>query len=144
MEVLTELTEVPSIVARAYRTHKSSGYGYECPTELIEVPGTGMKVFRNFQKFQLFWHGRTEPTKVPGRHKNALPVPRVLWYSRTDFTEVPGTGMNVVQISQTQRSCTDNTRAKYTPPGEEFDLKWRISSNLHGMFSLGQRPRGNP
>ena len=55
---VTELTEVPGIVARAYRTHKryknyipvprvfvalayrtsrSSGYGFECPTELTEV-----------------------------------------------------------------------------------------------------------
>ena len=55
---VTELTEVPGIVARAYRTHirykndipvprvlvalayrtsRSSGYGYECPTELTEV-----------------------------------------------------------------------------------------------------------
>ena len=66
-----ELTEVPGIVAQAYRltevpggykkcctrtpvlwhgayrTHRSSGYGYECPTELTEVLGTGMKVFRN-------------------------------------------------------------------------------------------------
>ena len=38
---LTELTEVPGIVARAYRTNRSSRYGYECPTELTEVPGTG-------------------------------------------------------------------------------------------------------
>ena len=55
---LTELTEVPGIVARAYKTHisykndtpvprvfvplayrtsRSSGYGYECPRELTEV-----------------------------------------------------------------------------------------------------------
>ena len=62
---VTELTEVPGIVARAYRTHirykndipvprvfvalayrtsRSSGHGYECHTELPEVPGTGMNV----------------------------------------------------------------------------------------------------
>ena len=51
----TELTEVPGIVARAYRTHRSFGriqkmlYPYPgyCGmerTELTEVPGTGMKV----------------------------------------------------------------------------------------------------
>ena len=63
--------------------------------------------------------------------------------------------MNVVQNSQksfvriwmlyrTHRSSGyGEYRGKYTPSGEEFDLKWRISSNLHGMFSLGQRPRGN-
>ena len=43
---------------------------------------------------------------------------------------------------RTHRSSdTGNTRVKYTLSGEEFDLKWRISSNLHGKFSLGQRPR---
>ena len=69
---VTELTEVPGIVARAYiihiryendvpvprvfvalayRTSRSSGYGYECRTELPEVPGTGMNVLQNSQKF---------------------------------------------------------------------------------------------
>ena len=69
---VTKLTEVPGIVARAYRTHKryendipvprvfvalayktsrSSGYGYECHTELPEVAGTGMNVLQNSQKF---------------------------------------------------------------------------------------------
>ena len=69
---VTELTEVPGIVARAYRTHKryendtisaprvfvalayrtsrSSGYGYECHTEPSEVPGTGMNFLQNSQK----------------------------------------------------------------------------------------------
>ena len=36
---------VPRVfVALAYRTYRSSGYGYECPTiEHTEVPGTGKK-----------------------------------------------------------------------------------------------------
>ena len=59
-----------------------------------------MKVLQNFQKFRVLWHGRTEFTEVPGRYKNAVPVPRVLWHGRTDLTEAPGTGMNVVQNSQ--------------------------------------------
>ena len=69
----------------AYRTHRSSRYGYECPTELIEVPGTGMKVLQNFQKFRALWHEGTELTEVPGRCKNFLPVPRVFWHGRTDL-----------------------------------------------------------
>ena len=69
---VTPLTEVPGIVARAYRTHirykndvpvpraimalayrtsRSSGYGYECCTELPEVPGTSMTVIQNSQMF---------------------------------------------------------------------------------------------
>ena len=44
-------TRTPGIVAQ-YRTHRSSGYGYECPTELTEVPGTGMTVLQNFKKFR--------------------------------------------------------------------------------------------
>ena len=66
-----ELTEVPGIVAQAYRltevpggykkcgtrtpvlwhgvyrTLRSSGYGYVSPTELTEVLGTGLKDFRD-------------------------------------------------------------------------------------------------
>ena len=74
----------------SYRTHRSSGYGYESLTELElpEVPGIIMaRAYRTSRK-------------VPGRHKNAAPVPRVLWHGRADLTEVPGTGMNVVQNSQ--------------------------------------------
>ena len=69
---VTELTEVPGVVARAYRTHiryqndipvprvfvalayrtsRIAGYGHECRTELPEVPGTGMNVPQNSQKF---------------------------------------------------------------------------------------------
>ena len=77
----------------------SSGYGYECPTELTEVPGAGMKVLHNLQKFRVLWHGRTELTEVPGRYKNAVPVPRVLWHGRADLTEIARTGMTVVQNS---------------------------------------------
>ena len=40
-ESVTELPEVPGIVARAYVTYRSSGYGYECPTKRTEVSGTG-------------------------------------------------------------------------------------------------------
>ena len=83
----------------AHRTHRTSGYGYECPTELTEVPGTG-RVLQNFHKFRVLRHGRTELTQVPGRYENAVAVPRVLWHSRTDLTEVPGTGMNAVRNSQ--------------------------------------------
>ena len=119
MEVLQSSQKFPGIVARsygthrssgrvqknavpvprvlwhgAYRTHRSSGYGYECPTELTEVLGTGMRVLQNFQKFQVLWQGRTELAEVPGRYKNAVPVPRVLWHGCTDLTELPGTGVN--------------------------------------------------
>ena len=61
-ESLTELTEVPGIVARAYRTHNKfragintlypyPGYCGHGRTELTEVPGTGMNVVQNLQKF---------------------------------------------------------------------------------------------
>ena len=108
---LTGFTEVPGIVTWAYRTHRSSGwvqktlysYPVNCVTErteLTEVPGTGMNVLQNFQKFRVLWYGRAELPEVPGRYRNAVPVPRLLWYGRTDPTQVPGTGMNVVPNSQ--------------------------------------------
>ena len=57
-ESVTELPEVPGIVARAYRTHRSSGrvqnvlylYPGYCGTgctKLTEIPGTGMNVLQN-------------------------------------------------------------------------------------------------
>ena len=139
MEVLQSSQKFPGIVARsygthrssgrvqknavpvprvlwhgAYRTHRSSGYGYECPTELTEVLGTGMRVLQNFQKFRVLWQGRTELAEVPGRYKNAVPVPRVLWHGAyrthrssgygyecpTELTEFLGAGMKVLQNFQ--------------------------------------------
>ena len=49
---------------------------------------------------------------------------------RTDLTEVLCTGMDVVQNSHKFRVRVIPA-GKYTPSGEELDLKWRISSNLH-------------
>ena len=57
----------------SYRTHTSSGYGYESLTKLPKVPGTGMEVLQNFQKFRVLWHGCTELTGFPGRYENAGP-----------------------------------------------------------------------
>ena len=71
-----ELTEVPGIVARAYRTHTSSGRVHKM---LYPYPG-------------YCGTGRTELAVVPGRYKNAVPLPWVLWHGRTDLAEVPGTG----------------------------------------------------
>ena len=43
---------VPRVfVALAYRTYRSSGYGYESRTELTEAPGIGTNVLHNLQKF---------------------------------------------------------------------------------------------
>ena len=61
---VTELPEVPGIVAQAYRPHRSSGrvenitypYPGNCGTgltELTEYPGTGMKVLQNYHKFRV-------------------------------------------------------------------------------------------
>ena len=62
---------------RSNRTHRSSGYDYKRLPEFPEVPGTGMKVLKNFQDFRVLWHGHTEHPELPGRHKHAVPVPRV-------------------------------------------------------------------
>ena len=46
------------------------------------------------------------------------------------LTEVRCTGVDVVQNIQNIRVPVIPA-GKYTPSGEELDLKWRISSNLH-------------
>ena len=76
-ESVTQLPEVPGIVARAYRTHRSSGrvqnalYPYPgyCGTgctKLTEVPGTGMNVLQNLQNFGCGYESLTELPEVPG------------------------------------------------------------------------------
>ena len=99
---------------QSYRSHRSSGQGYGDLTELTEVSGTGTAVLQNSQKFRALWHGRTALAEVPGRYKNAVPVPRVFvarayrayrssgygYECRTELKEVPGTGMNVLQNLQ--------------------------------------------
>ena len=85
-----------------------SGYGYGSLTELQGVSGTLMEVIQNAQKFRVLWHGRTE------------------------LTVVLCTGMDVVQKSQKFRVRV--IPGKIHASGVGFDLKWRILSNLHGMF----------
>ena len=46
--------------------------------------------------------------------------------------------MDVVQNSQKFRVRVNPD--KYTPSGEEFYLKWRISSNLYGTFYSANVP----
>ena len=53
---------VPQVLWRgAYRTHRSSRYGYERRTDLTEVPGTGMNVIQNL-------------TEVPGTGMEVLRI----------------------------------------------------------------------
>ena len=72
---LQEHTRSPGIVPRAYRTYRSSGYGYECRTELTKVPGTG-----NTPRMVLYVPYRTQHFHL--------------------HTEVPGTGMEILQNSR--------------------------------------------
>ena len=92
-------------------------------------------MLQNSQKFRVLWHGRTELTDVPGRYKNAVPVPRVFmarayrddrsfghrYESRTELTEVPGTGMNVLHNLQT--FFVGNTQGKYPVYGSAHTLQ---------------------
>ena len=87
-------------MAQGVQNSQVKGTGMNVLQELTEVPNTAMEVLQIFQKFRVVWHGHTERTKVPGRYKKAVPVPRLLWHGRADLTEVSGTGTNVVQNSQ--------------------------------------------
>ena len=90
---VTELTEVPGIVARAYRTPRSSGFGYKCRTELPGVPGTSIRVRKNFPKFRVMCGtGVQNLRKFRAGMKMLYPYPGCLWHWRTELTKVPGTG----------------------------------------------------
>ena len=72
--MLQNSKEVPGIVARAYRTNRSSGqarikmlypypgYLWHGRTELTEVPGTGVNAVQNLQKFRV--HGYKCPAEL--------------------------------------------------------------------------------
>ena len=84
-------------MAWAYRTSRSSGYGYESPTELTDVPGIVAWAYR-----------------IHIRYKNDIPVPRVFvalayrtsgssrygYECHTELSGVPGTDMDVRKNSQ--------------------------------------------
>ena len=117
----------------SYRTHRSSGYGYESLTELPEVPGTGMKILPNFQKF---WAGINMGlcgTGVQNIQKFRVRV-RVFYKSYrsslwgntrgkwfcvfpTNGTKIEssGTGMNVAHNSQTFRVRVGLYRTNVSP-----------------------------
>ena len=70
---------IPQVLwTRAYRTPRSSGYGYECPTELAELLGR----------------------VIPG-----VNTPGMV-YRRTELPEVPGIGMNVLRTELTGVLCS--------------------------------------
>ena len=121
---VTEPTEVPGIVGRAYITYRSSGRVQKvCTrtrvlwhgrTSLAEVPGTGMNVIQNFQKFRIRVRksyrtsrssrycgtGVQNLQKFRAGWKMLYPYPRYSWHWRTELTEVPGTGINALQNLQ--------------------------------------------
>ena len=77
----TELTEVPGsgIFVVSYRTYRSSGYGYECPTELTEVlcrviPGA------NTPGMVLYVPYRRQPCKVQQNLSCIYLVHKCTWY----------------------------------------------------------------
>ena len=59
-----------------YRTHRSSGYGYEGLIELPEVPGRRINVLQNIHNnSRVLWHGISEFLQVPGAGVDVLYVP---------------------------------------------------------------------
>ena len=110
----------------SYRTSRSFGFGYGSSTELTEVPG---------------WY-KTCCTRTPGIVARVVQTHGKIGHVHESLTG-PGTDMNVLQNLQRFR-VRIKTQINTRPRGKEFDLKWGIPSSLHGMLSLGQRPRGNP
>ena len=51
MEILHNFQKFRVRARNCYRSHRSSGDGYESRTGSTEVPDTGMNVLHNFRKF---------------------------------------------------------------------------------------------
>ena len=111
-----------------YRTHRSSGYGYESRTSITSgYCGSGVQNSLNMSRAGV---------------KVVYPYPRVFsalacriykcsgygYEGGTKLTEVPGTG--------------DTRGNAHSEAGVRFEVDF--SPNLHSIFSPGQRPRGNP
>ena len=132
-----EAVPVPRVLWHgAYRTHRSSKYGYECPTRLTEVPGTGMKVFielpkvpgivaRAYRTYRSSGQVQKCCTRTSGilarSHRSYISCGYGYEF-RTELTEVLCTGMDVVQNSQKFRVWVIPA-GKYTPSGGELDFK---------------------
>ena len=109
---VTELTEVPGIVAQAYNSQKfrvrhkkvvpAPRVLLHRRTELTDNPDTVMNViqYRTYRSSGYGYGSVTQLTEVPGRYENAVPVLGVLWHGRTELTEVPGKGTTVVHNLQ--------------------------------------------
>ena len=111
----TELTEVPGIVFKSHKTHKSSGRVYDCCTDyhtgtpvLCEVLGTGympryLPYFLGIYPTQRPRAGMGRCARTPGVVARAYRTCRSFGYgyeSHTELTEVPSTGINVVRNLQ--------------------------------------------
>ena len=155
---VTEIPEVPGVVARAYRTHRSSarlpkgavpvprvllwhrvyrthtgpGYGYECPTELSEVR---VRVWMSYRTIR----SSGTDMNVLQNFQNF----RVLWHGRTELTQVSGTGMNTLQNLQKFRVRVISGYMHTTSGGRSISSWGYNPTCVDGMFSLGRCPRGN-
>ena len=120
---VTEITEVPGIVTRAYIIHRSSarvqkllypypGYCGTDLTELTEAPGTGMIVLHNLHRFRVRVLNTPELPELLGIGVQNLQSSRYGYESRTELTEVMGTGMPECPTELTEFPGTGNTRVK--------------------------------
>ena len=99
-ESVTELPEVPGIVARAYKTCRSS---FRIQKVLYSYPGIVARGVVNSQKFRVrvLISYRTNISLGTGmKFLQNFRMFRVLCYGRTQLTEAPGAGMNVLQSLQ--------------------------------------------
>ena len=89
-------------VPQSYRSHRSFRIRvWESYSNVQKFRVRVRKCYRSHKRFRVSWHVWTELTQVPGRYKNAVPVPREFVKTGVqELTEVPCTGMHVVQNVQ--------------------------------------------
>ena len=105
-----------------YRTHGSCGYGYGSLAQLPEVPGIVARAYRTYRSSGQVQKCCTRTSGILARSHRSYISCGYGYEFRTELTEVLCTGMDVVQNSQKFRVWVIPA-GKYTPSGGELDFK---------------------
>ena len=109
-------------VWESYRTTRSFGYGHGFVTELTEVPGVVARAYRTYRSSGQVQKCCTRTSGILARSHRSYISCGYGYEFRTELTEVLCTGMDVVQNSQKFRVWVIPA-GKYTPSGGELDFK---------------------
>ena len=130
-------------VWEAYRTSRSFGYGYRSVTDVTEVPGIVERAYKT-QKFRAGTKHAVHVPRVLLHRSNRTHInSEYLYESLTELPEVPGTGTNVLQNLQKFRVRIRPREIHGLGGGVRFEAE-DFPTCMACFLTVGQRPRGDP